>query len=133
MFAFATCAQILAVASLGFSFSEAHPTAASARLSKRFEDVPIYKSQGLGSACGAIQDDLINHFALSPEQWDSGNNCGKSATISYNGTKVFATVVSECQHCSSGSISLNPYLFEQLVGSDSVNVVYGDWAFPVIE
>ncbi|PSR83154.1 hypothetical protein PHLCEN_2v5803 [Hermanssonia centrifuga] len=98
MFAFATCAQILAVASLGFSFSEAHPTAASARLSKRFEDVPIYKSQGLGSACGAIQDDLIN-----------------------------------CQHCSSGSISLNPYLFEQLVGSDSVNVVYGDWAFPVIE
>ncbi|THH02208.1 hypothetical protein EW026_g601 [Hermanssonia centrifuga] len=132
MFPFANLAQVIALASLGFSFSSAHPTPVGSELSKRFDDVPIYKSQGLGTACGGpIGPEIINLFALSPQLWDDGNRCGNGATISYNGTDVFALVASECQDpgCVGGAISLNPFLFEQLVGSTDVDVVYGSWDF----
>ncbi|PSR83155.1 hypothetical protein PHLCEN_2v5804 [Hermanssonia centrifuga] len=127
MFPFANLAQVIALASLGFSFSSAHPTPGGSELSKRFDDVPIYKSQGLGTACGGpIGPEIIN---ASMPLFQSRRLVAENPI--YGHLKQLFALSPQCQDpgCVGGAISLNPFLFEQLVGSTDVDVVYGSWDF----
>ncbi|KIY49807.1 hypothetical protein FISHEDRAFT_18796, partial [Fistulina hepatica ATCC 64428] len=70
-----------------------------------------YYVVGLG-ACGwtSVSTDYV--VALATEDYDSGSHCGDIVSITYDGTTSSATVVDECEGCSSGDLDMSESLFE---------------------
>lgn len=76
-----------------------------------------YYAPGLG-ACGWTNTDAEHVAALSPSQFSSGTNCGKTITINKDGKSVKAKVVDLCPGCASGGVDVSSTAFGVLANLD---------------
>lgn len=100
--------------------------ASSENLHKRFSSTrfTFYKT-GLG-ACGGVNNDNDFIVAMNHAQFDSGNWCGKTITVEYNGKSTQATVVDRCEECPFGALDFSPGLFN-FFASAGAGIIYGSW------
>ncbi|KAF8601022.1 hypothetical protein BDV93DRAFT_496221 [Ceratobasidium sp. AG-I] len=81
-------------------------------------------SEGRG-ACGWDNHDDEHVIAISQRLWDetscgqgSSAECGKTATVSWQGKSVKVRIVDECPSCAHDDIDMSPSAFEQLADKD---------------
>ncbi|KAH6652845.1 riboflavine-aldehyde-forming enzyme [Truncatella angustata] len=86
-----------------------------------------YYAPGLGS-CGGTNSESDAVVALSYEQYNGANPCGKTISITLNGKTIPATVVDKCMGCTVDAIDVSPSVFEQLASLDVGRTVV-TWEF----
>lgn len=86
-----------------------------------------YYAPGLGS-CGGTNNESDAVVALSWEQYNGANPCGKSIKITLNGVTTTATVVDKCMGCTVDAIDVSPSVFEKLASLDVGRTIV-EWEF----
>ncbi|KAK6214688.1 Protein mpe1 [Pestalotiopsis sp. IQ-011] len=86
-----------------------------------------YYAPGLGS-CGGTNSESDAIVALSYEQYNGANPCGKEINIHLNGKTVKAKVVDKCMGCAVDAIDVSPSVFELLASLDVGRTVV-EWDF----
>jgi cytoskeletal protein RodZ len=92
-----------------------------------------YYTAGLG-ACGLTTDGDKEMVIVLPHDFmgtqSNGNPyCGKTVTISFEGTSITATVVDKCMGCTGYSIDLSNLAFSSLGINFAQGRVRGSWYF----
>jgi len=95
-------------------------------LEKRFDGArfSFYKA-GLG-ACGKVNSESDFIVALNQQQFDSGDFCFKTITITYNGKSAQAQIVDRCVECPYGALDFSRGLFDYFASED-LGYIYGSW------
>lgn len=86
-----------------------------------------YYEPGLG-ACGEVNSGLDAVVALSAQQYNGANPCGRAITINLNGQVSTAVVVDKCMGCAVNDIDVSPSVFQRLASLDVGRIVV-DWEF----
>jgi len=82
---------------------------------------------GLG-ACGIWSNPGDFIVALNVEQFNGGQYCFQTVTITVNGKSTQAQIVDECMGCPYGYLDFSRGLFD-FFADESVGEVYGSWSF----
>lgn len=80
---------------------------------------------GLG-ACGKVNSRNDFVVALNHAQYDSGDYCFKTITITYGGKTAQAQIVDRCVECPYGALDFTYGLFDYF-GPESAGYLYGTW------
>jgi len=109
-----------AAASTSAAAKKASTESSSSSSSSTYTGYATFFTQGgVAGACGTVHSDSDYIIALDSAMYGSGEYCGKSLTIHYNGKSVTATVADECPTCaSSTSIDLSVAAFTSLASED---------------
>jgi hypothetical protein len=86
-----------------------------------------YYAPGLGS-CGGTNSESDAVVALSVDQYNGADPCGKTITVNLNGQTTTATVVDKCMGCADDDIDVSPSVFELLASLD-VGRIAVTWDF----
>lgn len=65
-------------------------------------------------ACGGYYTSSDRIAALGAGSFDGKGVCGKTASITYNGKTVTATVTDRCEACKDGDIDVTTTVFQDL-------------------
>ncbi|KIL00138.1 hypothetical protein PAXRUDRAFT_822013 [Paxillus rubicundulus Ve08.2h10] len=97
-------------------------------LFKRFDNARFtYYADGLG-ACGATNQPGDFIVALNSAQYNGGQYCFQTITITANGKTAQAQIMDECPGCPYGGLDFSEGLF-QYFSDISAGVLYGTWNF----
>ncbi|GAA5954489.1 hypothetical protein JCM8115_004607 [Rhodotorula mucilaginosa] len=91
----------------------------------------FFYQDGNAGACGTTHQDSDRILALQTEMYGSGQDCGRTVTITNtsNGKSVTATVADECPGCSSSaSLDLSTGTFDAIASEDTGEVPI-TWSF----
>lgn len=95
-------------------------------LQKRFDNARFsFYDAGLG-ACGGYNSGSDFIVALNHIQYNSGDYCGKTITITCEDKTTQATIVDECMECPYGALDFSRGLFD-FFASESLGYIYGSW------
>ncbi|KAG2157421.1 RlpA-like double-psi beta-barrel-protein domain-containing protein-containing protein [Suillus clintonianus] len=86
-----------------------------------------YYADGLG-ACGSTNQPGDYIVALNSAQYQGGQNCYQTITITIGGLTTQAQIVDECPGCPFGGLDFSEGLF-QFFAPLSSGVLYGTWSF----
>ncbi|KAH9037639.1 RlpA-like double-psi beta-barrel-protein domain-containing protein-containing protein [Lactarius pseudohatsudake] len=97
-------------------------------LAKRFANARFtYYVDGLG-ACGHTNKPSDFIVALNAPQYDSGDYCGMTITMTYGGKSTQAVIMDRCAGCPYGALDLSQGLFSFFASTD-LGTIYGEWVF----
>jgi len=100
---------------------------AARSLEKRFDNARFsFFDTGLG-ACGGTNSRNDFVVALNHIQFDSGDWCYKTITITYGGKSTQAQVVDRCVECPPGALDFTRGLFD-FFASERAGYLWGSWS-----
>lgn len=79
-------------------------------------------------ACGGYYGPNDRIAALGAGSFDGRSVCGKTASITYNGKTVTATITDRCEACKDGDIDVTPTVFQELAPISAGRVPGVSWA-----
>ncbi|KAF7972633.1 hypothetical protein HWV62_1482 [Athelia sp. TMB] len=79
-------------------------------------------------ACGGWNKPSDYIVALNAQQFNNGQHCGETVTITVNGKTQSATVVDECMGCGFGGLDFSSGLFSSFADL-GVGELHGTWSF----
>ncbi|GLB35357.1 putative non-catalytic module family expn [Lyophyllum shimeji] len=95
-------------------------------LVKRFDNARFsFYDAGMG-ACGKMNSNSDFIVALNAPQFDSGDYCFKTITITWHGKSTQAQIVDKCMECPYGALDFSRGLFDYF-SDESAGYLYGTW------
>ncbi|KAH9041847.1 RlpA-like double-psi beta-barrel-protein domain-containing protein-containing protein [Lactarius hengduanensis] len=82
---------------------------------------------GLG-ACGHSNKPSDFIVALNAPQYDGGDYCGMTITMTYGGKSTQAVIMDRCAGCPYGALDLSQGLFSFFASTD-LGTISGEWVF----